>query len=120
MVLARTWSGVRLPGGTAATVTPSLPNSTVDMGLMVAPFFGDTKKTRPVLGGGAGLAAGVLLAAGGASELHAATTAATVAAARTQRTRLPIAAPFVMTSSGDYSLKLHGGRRLLRCPPSCS
>jgi hypothetical protein len=44
--LARTCSGLSSPGGTAATVTPVLPNSIVDSGLIVAPFFGETKKTR--------------------------------------------------------------------------
>ena len=46
MMLARTCSGLSSPGGTAPTVTPELPNSIVDMLLMVSPFFGDTKKTR--------------------------------------------------------------------------
>src|SRR5687767_8991342 len=59
MVPARTCSGFSSPGGTAATVTPLLPNSMVDIGLMVAPLVGATKNTL-VAGGLAGAAAGVL------------------------------------------------------------
>src|SRR5687768_15520431 len=63
----RTCSGFSSPGGTAATVTlPLLPNSMVDIGLMVAPLVGVTKNTLD--GAFAGAAAGALAVdAGGVS-----------------------------------------------------
>src|SRR5688572_22226095 len=65
----RTCSGFSSPGGTAATVTlPLLPNSMVDIGLIVAPLVGVTKNTL-LAGGLAGAAAGALAVdAGGVSE----------------------------------------------------
>ena len=48
MVLARTAVGARSRrAARPPRCTPSLPNSTVDSGLIVAPFFGLTKNTRP-------------------------------------------------------------------------
>src|SRR4029453_1728779 len=97
----RTCSGLSSPGGTAATFVPWLPNSMVESVLMVSPFFGDTKKTRP---------AEVDDEAGGASApLQAAATIARAASATLPMPRFLIVTPFVSNARRNYTLLARRG-----------
>ena len=79
-------------------MTPLLPNSTVESGLIVLPSFGETKNTRPAADGvaaGALVAAGAVVAAGGAAgPPQAATVSASAAPVMAFPTRLLIGVPF--------------------------
>src|SRR5687768_12592616 len=94
----RTCSGFSSPGGTAATVTlPLLPNSMVDIGLIVAPLVGVTKNTL-LAGGLAGVAAGALAVDAGGVSGPPQAAAITVQSPSITAFTIFIAAPFFFAS----------------------
>src|SRR5688572_2500043 len=96
----RTCSGFSSPGGTAATVTlPLLPNSMVDIGLMVAPLVGVTKNTLD--GAFAGAAAGALAVDAGGVSAPPQAAATTVHSPSITAFTIFIATPFSLPRSAS-------------------